>query len=112
MLVFRAVLPPAYGCDEARVCLFVDGRSAPSSRAAVAAFERASWPADWVPCLVDVEREPEVARWFGISVFPTIAVVRNGLLLAVEVGQCSDEAFERVTLAAHQRLRQLWRRPL
>ena len=81
--------------------LFVDRRQ-PSAAEAEARFSRVQWPPGTVPEVVDVATDDERTSWYGIADVPAVAVVCDGVLLAIE-HECDASACERVCEAASQR---------
>ena len=55
----------------------------------------ATMPDSWDLVFVDPDHAAETARWFGVQSTPSVAVIRDGALLAVEE-ECSEEAVERL----------------
>lgn len=84
-----------------RVLLFIDRRE-PGAPAAVARFAGLAWPPGTTAEVVDLSTDGETARWYGITTGPAVAVVCDGMLLAIEHG-CSDEACTRVRELASRR---------
>lgn len=58
-------------------------------------FSSLPWPPRWSAAAVDVDCAPDTARWFGLSLTPAVAVIRDGALLALEF-DCSDDVCHRV----------------
>ena len=78
--------------------LFYDG----SSEDTVPRFESLPLPR-WVKrAVIDAREDPQVETWFGIRHFPSLAVVRDGALLAIE-HECDEETCARVVATARGR---------
>lgn len=90
---------PWRGCGHVLV-LFVDEPSGGDE----ATFFQLTCPRQWQRAVVHAERDRVALEWFGIREFPTLAVVVDACLVAVEQG-CDVAA---VRSLEHQ----LWARPV
>lgn len=84
-----------------RVILFVDRRRSDAADAE-ARFAQARWPDGTRTEIIDVATDHERASWYGIADVPAVAVVCDGVLLAIE-HECDAAACERVCEVARQR---------
>ena len=76
----------------------------PSSAAMRAKFEAAAWPSGYRVCAFDLAQEPAARAWFNLSEEPTVAVVLDGVILALE-SECTDEACRRLLRVAEAQRR-------
>jgi hypothetical protein len=101
--------PPVGAGPACRALLFVRQANEPPAIEARRIFESMDWPATCRPQVIDMDVDENTTRWFGIEAWPTVAVVADAMLLAVE-HQCSADACERVLTAARERSARLRRR--
>jgi hypothetical protein len=68
-------------------------------------FERTEWPKGYRACVLDVGSQTEAQGWVDETSAPAVAVVFDGVILALEY-ECNDEACSRLLrLAGAQRRR-------
>jgi len=84
-----------------RILLFVDRHGSDAS-AAETLFATMEWPKGSTPEVIDIATDQESARWYGITKGPAIAVVCDGVLIAIE-HNCDEQACTRVRQAAARR---------
>lgn len=63
-------------------------------------------PTDWQLVLLDTDRAPETARYFGVEDVTGMAVIEEGSILDIEY-ECSIEAFRRLIETAKRQSRAL-----
>jgi hypothetical protein len=67
---------------------------------AINRFLGMQWPPGWISATLDIAAAPETAAWFGVLETPTLAVIRDGALLAV-ASECDDGVCHRLLQWAH-----------
>lgn len=92
-----------------RILVLYDSAQAEQTKAALARVQSAEWPGGRKPELHDVHETRKEADWFGIVEFPAVAIVEDGMLVAIE-HECTQQACERVMAQARARGPQLRRR--
>ncbi len=92
----------SFGTGPWRALLFVQGTHGERSAQAMRNFGAIRWPVSCEPAIVDIDRDPLVARWYGIQTWPAVAIVHNAMLLAIE-HTCTTDACARVLAAAQAR---------
>lgn len=81
--------------------LFTDGEHC-GAESSVDRFARMPWPADTERIVVVAQEAPHVVAWFGIREFPTVAIVRDGAVLALEAS-CDDAVCQQLLALAASR---------
>ncbi len=77
----------------------------PTTQALNAKFEDMAWPSGYRVCTIDVAQQEDVCGWFSPSEAPAVAVVFDGVILALE-HDCTVDACRRLLrVAAAQRSR-------
>ena len=79
---------------------------APAVKKAARLAPQVDLPSDWDLVVLDPEQASETARWFGIAEASGMAVIHDGVLLAIEF-ECSLDAFERLIDVAERQASQL-----
>jgi hypothetical protein len=65
-------------------------------------LEEADFPVDWRLARIDPELAEMTAQWFGVGEGSSMAVIREGAILAIEQ-ECSIDAFARLIEVAKRR---------
>ncbi|MGM0557387.1 MAG: hypothetical protein ACQEVA_13475 [Myxococcota bacterium] len=89
------------GSAEPHLVIFC-GQGADVLERAEALLETTPLPSRWRLARVDPKAAENTARWFGLGDTASMAVIREGAILAIEQ-ECSREAFERLIEVATRR---------
>ncbi len=89
-----------------RILVFFDSAQGVPDEASLARVKSAAWPGGRKPELIDVQQGREEAEWYGIVRVPAVAIVDDGMLVAIE-HDCSAQACRRVVGLARRRSSQL-----
>jgi hypothetical protein len=89
------------GSAEPHLVIFC-GHGAKVLEKAEALLESTRLPSQWRLARVDPQAAENTARWFGLGDSASMAVIREGAILAIEQ-ECSTQAFERLIEVAKRR---------
>lgn len=64
------------------------------------------WPGGLQPQIEDQGESGQLAGWYGVVNFPAVAIVDEGMLVAIE-HECSSDACERLQEVARARASEL-----
>ena len=97
-----AGLMPGHG-EGLHVVLFWNPKT-DRNHAVLSHFRELKWPETCRQSVLEVSNTPETAAWFGLKETPALAVIREGVLLAVEYA-CTEDACQRLLNCADRQLR-------
>lgn len=80
--------------DSLHLVLFCH-KDAPTVERARQLAPRVDIPSNWDIVVLDAEKAPETASWYGVDETSGMAVIRDGSLLDIEY-ECSLDAFRRL----------------